>query len=85
MMDPMKASRKNKNISLPKATFQKMVGAIVAVEDAKEHLEDFLMLSDKKVVAELHRARLDQLKRRGGSWQTLKARYEVSSHSHRDI
>ncbi|MDO8594671.1 MAG: hypothetical protein Q7R93_04125 [bacterium] len=81
----MKVSRKNENVSLPKATFQKMVGAMNAVEDAKEHLEDFLMLSNKKVVSELERARLDHLKGRVGNWQTLKARYGVSSHSHRDI
>lgn len=62
-----------------------MVGAMNAVEDAKEHLEDFLMLSDKKVVSELERAKLDYVKGRVGNWQTLKARYGVSSHSHRNI
>jgi len=81
----MKSPRKSKNISLPKATFQKMVGAMTAVEDAKEHLEDFLTFSNKKVVSELQRARMDHIKGKVGNWQMLKARYGVSSHSHRNI
>ena len=81
----MKSSRNGKNVVLPQATFNKMIGALNAVEDAKEHLEDFLLLSNKKVVSELQQARLDYVKGRVGSWQALKTRYGVSSHSHRDI
>lgn len=79
------AKKQTKTVSLPRVTFQKMVGAMTAVVEAKEHIEDFLMLSNKKVVAELHRAKLDMIKGRVGSWHALKARYGVSSHSHRDI
>lgn len=58
---------------------------MTAVEEAREHIEDFLMLSNKKVAAELQHARLDQVKGRVGSWQGLKTRYGVSSYSHHNI
>jgi len=73
----MKASEKNTNISLPKATFQKMLGAMTAVEDAKEHLENFLILSNPKIMGEVRRAKLDYQKGRVGSWTALKKRYGV--------
>lgn len=81
----MKSYQKTKNVILPKATFQRMTGAMTAVEEAKKHLEDFLLLSNKKVITELHRAKLDYIKGRVGNWQSLKARYGVSPHSHSNI
>ncbi len=81
----MKLTPTTKNVSIPQATLQKMIGAMTAIEEAKEHIEDFLMLSNKKIVAELNRAKLDQVKGRVQSWQVLKTRYGVSSHSHRNV
>jgi len=62
-----------------------MLGAMNAVEDARENIEDFLMLSDKKLMAELQRARLDSIKGKVGDWRALKIRYGVSNHSNRNI
>lgn len=58
---------------------------MTAVEEAKEQLEDFLLLSNPKIINEVRRAKLDHQKDRVGSWMALKQRYGVSSHSHRDL
>ena len=50
---------------------------MTAVEDAKEHLEDFLILSNPKIMSEVRRAKLDYQKGRVGSWTALKKRYGV--------
>lgn len=62
-----------------------MIGAMTAVEEAREHIEDFLLLSNKKIATELQRARLDHAKGKVGSWTVLKQRYGVSPHSNSDI
>lgn len=65
------------NISLPKSAFEKIINAMGAVEDAQEHIEDFLMLSNKKIAVEVQRARLDHQKGKVGSWTMLKKEYGV--------
>lgn len=62
---------------LPRKTFQKLVSVIDAADNAREHLEDFLILSNPKIMSEVRRARLDQLQGRVGSWTALKKRYGV--------
>ena len=64
-------------VILPRETFKKLVGVIHAADTAREYLEDFLILSNSKIMSEVRLAKLDYQKRRVGSWTALKKRYGV--------
>ncbi|MDO8590674.1 MAG: hypothetical protein Q7R65_01710 [bacterium] len=67
----------NNTVAVPKATFAKLLNAMSAVEDAQEHIEDFLLLSNKKVITDVRRARLEHQKGKVSSWHSLKTRYGI--------
>lgn len=69
--------KKNATISVPRKTFQKIVQAVRATEEAQSYLEDFLLLSDKKLQKELLRARLDHARGKVNNWRSLKASYGI--------
>lgn len=70
-------TKANNTIALPKATFSKLINAMAVMEDAQEHIEDFLLLSNKEIISDLKRARLEHQKGKVGSWRVLKTRYGV--------
>lgn len=62
---------------MSKEAFQKLVSVIHAADNARESLEDFLLLSNPKIMSEVRRAKLDYQKGRVVSWTALKQRYGV--------
>ena len=69
---------KNKNtITVPKETLKKLVRAIGTVVNAHEQLEDYFILSDKKIITDIARERLDHQKGRVDNWRAIKNRYGV--------
>ena len=68
---------KNNTVSVPKKTFQKIVQAVRATEEAQNYLEDFLLLSNKNTQKELLRARLDHKHGKVNNWRSIKANYGI--------
>lgn len=70
-------TKTNNTVAVPKAAFSKLINAMSVVEDAQEHIEDFLLLSNKKIATDIKRARLEHQKGKVGSWHVLKTRYGI--------
>jgi len=70
----MKTMNKN-NVMMPKKTFAKFVDAMAVFNEVQEQIEDHLILTNKKIVSDLQRARLDHKKGRMINWNSLKAEY----------
>ena len=75
-LQPMK-TKKTQQVVLPREAFQRLVGVIQAADNARDSLEDFLTLSNPKIMGEVRRAQLDYKHGRVVSWTALKKRYGV--------
>ncbi|MBI4120115.1 MAG: hypothetical protein HY454_01485 [Parcubacteria group bacterium] len=70
-------TRQSSVVTVPKEVFDSMAEAHKKWGEFVDKFDDFIMVSDKKFIAKMNRARREHKKGKVGSWESLKKELRV--------
>lgn len=70
-------TKERQNITVPKELFDSMLEAHKKWAEFADKFEDFIMVSDKKFIKKMNRARREHKSGNLGSWESLKKEFDV--------